>query len=60
MGIANFVSPILILILLFFPMAEQGYPWDDQINSGPADPVNQEFLRFVNAKRCSVGCSKLE
>jgi uncharacterized protein YkwD len=60
MGIANLVSPILILILLFFPMVEQGYPGDDQINPGPADPVIQEFLRLVNAKRRSVGCPKLE
>jgi uncharacterized protein YkwD len=57
---ANLFSSVLILVLLFFPMVEQGYPGDDPIHPGPNDPVIQEYLRLVNAKRRSVGCPELE
>ena len=57
---ANLISPIFILSLIFFLTVEKVYPGGDLSSSGPGDPVIQEFLQLVDAKRRSVGCPELK
>jgi len=48
-----------VMVLLFLPFPSLIYSGEDKASVGPADPVIQEFIRLVNAKRRSTGCPEL-
>jgi len=49
--------PAMALLFLAFPFLV--YSGEEQESVGPADPMIQEFIRFVNAKRRDTGCPEL-
>jgi uncharacterized protein YkwD len=57
MSMKRLAMPVLVLLFLAFPFLI--YSAEDQGSTGPADPAIQEFIRFVNAKRRSIGCPEL-
>ncbi len=51
---------LLVIVFLFCAYPSPGYPAEDQALLAPADPMIQEFVRLVNAKRRSIGCAELK
>ncbi|HSB05129.1 MAG TPA: CAP domain-containing protein [Thermodesulfobacteriota bacterium] len=51
---------LAVIVLLFYALPPVGYSAEDQAIFNPPDPVIQEFVRLVNAKRRSVGCAELK
>ncbi len=49
-----------VIVLLFYALPCPSYFAEDQVSVTPTDPVIQEFVRLVNAKRSSVGCLELK
>ncbi len=51
---------LLVIVLLFYALPSPSYSAADQASFTPTDPVIQEFVRLVNAKRRSIGCAELK
>jgi len=51
---------LLVIVLLSCALLSPGYSAGNQAPFTPADPVIQEFVRLVNAKRRSMGCAELK
>lgn len=49
-----------VIVFLFFTLSPTSYSAEDQVSFTPTDPVIQEFVRLVNAKRRSIGCPELK
>jgi len=49
-----------VIVLLFYALPSPSYSAENQVSVTPTDPVIQEFVRLVNAKRRSVGCAELK
>ena len=49
-----------LVVLLLYALPSPSYSAEDQAISTSTDPVIQEFVRLVNAKRLSVGCPELK
>jgi len=49
-----------VIILLFYALTSPSYSTENQVSVTPTDPVIQEFVRLVNAKRRSIGCAELK
>jgi len=49
-----------LIVLLFYALPSPSYSVQDQASFTPPDPVIQEFVRLVNAKRISIGCTELK
>jgi uncharacterized protein YkwD len=51
---------LVVIVLLFFALPLPSTSAEDQAIFTPTDPVIQEFVRLVNAKRRSMGCAELK
>jgi uncharacterized protein YkwD len=51
---------LLLIVLLFCALPSRSYSAQNQTSFTPTDPVIQEFVRLVNAKRLSIGCTELK
>src|SRR4030042_4031520 len=51
---------LLIIVLVFYALPSPSSAAEDQAIFTPTDPVIQEFVRLVNAKRRSIGCAELK
>jgi len=51
---------VTVIVLVFLALPFLIYSGEDQGNVSPTDPVIQELVRLVNAKRRSVGCAELK
>ena len=51
---------LLVIVLLSCALPSPGYSAQYQARFTPTDPVTQEFVRLVNAKRRSLGCAELK
>ncbi len=50
----------VIVLLFYYALPSPSYSAEDQTIFTPADPVIQEFVRLVNAKRRGIGCAELK
>jgi len=51
---------LLVIVFLFYALPSPSYSADDKAIFTPTDPMVQEFVRLVNAKRRSMGCAELK
>ncbi len=51
---------LLVIVFLFYVLTSPSYSAENQAILAPADPMIQEFVRLVNAKRSSIGCPELK
>jgi len=51
---------LLVTVFLICALPSPGYSAEDQVLVYPTDPMVQEFVRLVNAKRRSLGCAELK
>ena len=51
---------LLVIVLVFYALPSPSYSAEDQAIFTPTDPVIQEFVRLVNAKRRGMGCAELK
>ncbi len=51
---------LFVIVFLFCALQSPAYAAEDQTVFTPADPMVQEFVQLVNAKRRSMGCAELK
>ena len=49
----------LVIVLFFCALPSPAYCAEDQVAFNSGDPAVQEFVRLINAKRHSIGCTEL-